>query len=80
MQINNLETLLTWLKSSPFKFTISSMSGGFVHVKFLIPFVMPDMDILKAKNKEDYESCLKFVESNDLYQTPTDDKEDKSDG
>ena len=38
MQVDNLETFLTWVKSSPCQFTISSMSGGYVHVKFLIPF------------------------------------------
>ena len=49
MQVTNLERLLTWIKSCPYQFTISSMSGGYVHVKFLIPFVElvedDDMDI-----------------------------------
>ena len=38
IQEENLEKFLSWLKSCPYKYTISSMSGGFVHVKFLIPF------------------------------------------
>ena len=37
MQVNNLEQLLAWVKSSPCQFTVSSMSGGYVHVKFLVP-------------------------------------------
>jgi len=37
MQVDNLEQLLAWVKSSPCQFTVSSMSGGYVHVKFLVP-------------------------------------------
>ena len=37
LQIDNLQILLKWLKTCPFNYTISSMSGGFVHVKLLIP-------------------------------------------
>ena len=37
IQVNNLEIFLNWLKKCPFVFTISSMQGGFVHVKFLVP-------------------------------------------
>ena len=37
MQVNNLEQFLAWVKSSPCQFTVSSMSGGYVHVKFLVP-------------------------------------------
>ena len=37
MQVRNLEKFLAWLKSSPCQFTVSSMSGGYVHVKFLVP-------------------------------------------
>ncbi len=36
MQIKELETFLEWLKTSPSTNSISSMSGGYVHVKFLI--------------------------------------------
>ncbi len=35
-QVENLEEFLTWLKTCPNHYTISSMQGGFVHVKFLI--------------------------------------------
>lgn len=38
MQIDNLNKFLAWVKSCPYQFTISSMSGGYVHIKFLIPF------------------------------------------
>ena len=37
MQVRNLEKFLAWVKSSPCQFTVSSMSGGYVHVKFLVP-------------------------------------------
>ena len=37
MQVYNLEKFLAWVKSSPCQFTVSSMSGGYVHVKFLVP-------------------------------------------
>ena len=37
MQVNNLEQFLAWVKSSPCEFTLSSMSGGCVHVKFTVP-------------------------------------------
>ena len=37
-QIHNIEKLLDWLKSCPFKLTISSMQGGFIHVKFFIDY------------------------------------------
>jgi len=35
-KIRNIEGFLAWLKSCPYKFTISSMQGGFIHVKFFI--------------------------------------------
>lgn len=35
-QVNKLESFLKWLKSCPFTFTISSMQGEFIHVKFFI--------------------------------------------
>ena len=37
MQVDNLQKFLSWVKSSPCQFTVSSMSGGYVHVKFLVP-------------------------------------------
>ena len=36
-QVENLEEYLSWLKTCPSYYAISSMSGGYVHVKFLIP-------------------------------------------
>jgi hypothetical protein len=33
-QVKLIEKFLTWLKSCPFKCTISSMQGSFIHVKF----------------------------------------------
>ena len=33
-QVNIIEKFLSWLKSCPFKCTISSMQGSFIHVKF----------------------------------------------
>ena len=37
MQVDNLEKFLAWVRSSPCQFTVSSMSGGLVHVKFIVP-------------------------------------------
>ena len=37
MQVRNLEKFLAWVKSSPCQYTVSSMSGGYFHVKFLVP-------------------------------------------
>ena len=37
-QIQHIEALLEWLKSCPFKMTISSMQGGFVHAKFFVDY------------------------------------------
>ena len=33
-QIQNLETFLSWLKTSPINHNISSMNAGFIHVRF----------------------------------------------
>ena len=35
-QIKNILSCLAWLKTCPHKFSISSMQGGFIHVKFFI--------------------------------------------
>ena len=35
-QVEALERFLAWLKSCPFTYTISSMQGSFVHVKFFL--------------------------------------------
>ena len=49
-QVENLEHFLTWIKSCPYKYTISSMSGGFIHVKVLIPYEQSSK--LTEENKE----------------------------
>tara|TARA_R110002050_G_scaffold241744_1_gene378080 strand:+ start:887 stop:1066 length:180 start_codon:yes stop_codon:yes gene_type:complete len=36
-QIENMEGFLQWVKTCPYAYSISSMSGGFIHVKILIP-------------------------------------------
>jgi len=36
VQVQNIESLLQWLKTCPHDYAISSMQGGFVHVKFFI--------------------------------------------
>ena len=36
VQVKNIESLLQWLKTCPHDYALSSMSGGFVHVKFFI--------------------------------------------
>lgn len=33
-QVENLQKFLTWVKTCPYDFTVSSMSAGIVHVKF----------------------------------------------
>ena len=35
-QVKTIESFLEWLKSCPFKCTISSMQGSFMHVKFFL--------------------------------------------
>ena len=55
IQISNLEKLLAWIKSSPCQFTISSMSGGFVHVKFLVPC---DKEIAQMVELEDRDALI----------------------
>ena len=37
IQVRILEQILAWVKSCPCEFTLSSMSGGCVHVKFTVP-------------------------------------------
>ena len=36
IQTTNLKSFIVWLETCQYKYTISSMSGGFVHVKFFI--------------------------------------------
>ena len=37
VQITNIEGAIEWIKTCPFHYAISSMSGGYVHMKLLIP-------------------------------------------
>ena len=48
VQIQNIESLLQWLKTCPHDYAISSMQGGFVHVKFFI-----SMEELTNVSKQD---------------------------
>ena len=36
IQVKNLNEFLEWISTCKHKYSISSMSGGFVHVKFFI--------------------------------------------
>ena len=35
-QVENLEKALEWVKTCPFQYTISSMQGGFFHIKIFV--------------------------------------------
>jgi hypothetical protein len=48
VQVQNIESLLRWLKTCPHDYAISSMQGGFVHVKFFI-----SMEELTNVSKQD---------------------------
>lgn len=48
VQVQNIESLLQWLKTCPHDYALSSMSGGFVHVKFFI-----SMEELTSVSKQD---------------------------
>ena len=37
IQVENIEGALRWLKTCPYEYCISSMSGGFIHIKILVP-------------------------------------------
>ena len=50
-QIENLEAFLEWLKTCPHQSAISSMQGGFVHVKFFIDTERPTTN--KSNDEED---------------------------
>ena len=45
IQVSNLVIFLNWLQKCPFVYTISSMQGGFVHVKYLVPIDKGIVDI-----------------------------------
>tara|TARA_X000001382_G_scaffold8799_1_gene6325 strand:+ start:1666 stop:1824 length:159 start_codon:yes stop_codon:yes gene_type:complete len=36
--VENIADFLEWVKKCKYKFVISSMQGGHVHVKFLVPY------------------------------------------
>ena len=36
-QVSNIEGALDWIKTCPYEHTISSMQGGFIHIKIFIP-------------------------------------------
>jgi dihydroneopterin aldolase len=50
-QIINIEGAIEWIKTCPFHYTISSMSGGYVHMKLLIP-VDERVDVTLPKAEE----------------------------
>jgi|TARA_B100001248_G_C27247637_1_gene392258 hypothetical protein len=37
IQVTNIEEALKWLKTCPFQYAISSMQGGFLHIKIFVP-------------------------------------------
>ena len=55
-QVEAIENFLAWLKSCPFKCTISSMQGSFVHVKFFL-----------GKTIDEEEEKLTTSNVNDVY-------------
>ena len=36
LQAKNIQSFLNWVENCPFDYAISSMQGGFIHVKFFI--------------------------------------------
>lgn len=51
VQITNIEGAIEWIKTCPFHYAISSMSGGYVHMKLLIP-VDERVDVTLPKAEE----------------------------
>lgn len=47
LQVKNIEGALQWLKTCPFEYNISSMQGGFIHIKLFVP--MDKEVIIKEK-------------------------------
>tara|TARA_B100000029_G_scaffold279604_2_gene273776 strand:+ start:84 stop:236 length:153 start_codon:yes stop_codon:yes gene_type:complete len=37
IQVENIEGALAWLKTCPYEYAVSSMQGGFIHIKIFIP-------------------------------------------
>ncbi|MBK99811.1 MAG: hypothetical protein CMI34_00150 [Opitutales bacterium] len=48
-QIDNIQGTLEWIKTCPADYTISSMQGGFIHIKILVP---SDRQINFTENKK----------------------------
>jgi|TARA_Y100000114_G_C11760882_1_gene329625 hypothetical protein len=44
--INGMESILEWIKSSPFESSVSSVSGGYVHIKIKVPDKKVDLSSL----------------------------------
>ena len=55
-QVTIIEKFLSWLKSCPFKCTISSMQGSFIHVKFWLD----ELEVPKTKNTPVNKDFLKL--------------------
>lgn len=36
LQAHRIQEFLAWVEGCPFDYSISSMQGGFIHVKFLV--------------------------------------------
>ena len=36
--VRNLENFLDWVKTCPYEYIISTMQGGYVHVKIVVPY------------------------------------------
>lgn len=36
LQVQNIEKALEWVKTCPFQYAISSMQGGFIHIKIFV--------------------------------------------
>jgi hypothetical protein len=36
--VKNIENFLGWVKTCPYQYTITTMQGGYVHVKILVPY------------------------------------------
>jgi hypothetical protein len=41
IKAESVEPFLEWLKTCPVTYSISSMQGGFFHVKFMLPTLPP---------------------------------------
>ena len=44
--LSGVESVLAWVKSSPFESSVSSVSGGYVHIKIKVPDEKVDLSSL----------------------------------